>query len=120
MLMVSVLMEYNNLAQRLSLLENNVSLALDRSIDASTASEELFTATYQEDIADSRMASHGTTGVTDKFGTSPKKSLGANMTIWGGTNWYDASSYVLASFYEDNNRLPNSQSEYQGYENSKN
>ena len=92
MLLVSVMMEYNNLAQRLSLLENNISLALDRSIEASTASEELFTAAYQEELV-----SHGLTGgsETGAVTSSSKMPLGANMTLWGGSGWYDASSYIL-------------------------
>lgn len=113
MLLVSVMMEYDNLAQRLSLLENNIDLALDRSIDAATASEELFTAKYQEELA-----SHGLTGGAEigAVTTSHKKALGANMTVWGGDSWYDASSYVLASFYAVHGRLPKTANEYHQYE----
>ena len=112
MLLVSVMMEYDNLAQRLSLMENNIDLALDRSIDAATASEELFTAKYQEELA-----SHGLTGGAEigAVTTSHKKALGANMTVWGGDSWYDASSYVLASFYPVHGRLPKTANEYHQY-----
>ena len=113
MLLVSVMMEYNNLAQRLSLLENNISLALDRSIEASTASEELFTAAYQEELV-----SHGLTGgsETGAVTSSSKMPLGANMILWGGSGWYDASSYILASFYAEYGRLPATATEYHQYE----
>ena len=117
MLLVSVLMEYDNLAQRLSLLENNIDLALTRSIDTATASEELFSAGYQESVA-----SHGVTGGSEIGATSSAAAgnpLGANVTLWGGSGWYDASAYVLASYYEEKHMLPPTMDVYNQYQTSK-
>lgn len=103
MLMASVVLEYNNLAERFSLLENNVNVALDMSVDASTASEELFSADYQE-----YMTSMGL-GYNDSY------SVGAITTLYRRGQWFQANSYVLAGFYEAYNRLPDSATEYENY-----
>lgn len=105
-LLVTVMMEYENLAERFSLLEDNVAIAVDMSIEASTASEELFSASYQE-----MMWSRGFTQEDTEL------NLGATVTLFddrSGT-WFQCGSYPLAMYYEENNRLPRSLSEYSQY-----
>ncbi len=105
MLMVSVLMEYDNLAPRLASLENNIDIALSRSIDAATASEELFSAEYQENKYSEQVVS--------SQGRTPTDRVGANVTICGTDGvWFDTSAYILAMFYETKGRLPKNQSDY--------
>lgn len=107
MLLASVMMEYNNLAERFSLMEDNIHVAMDMSVDASTASEELFSASYQEYMTSA--------GLID--GT--KHNLGATVTLYRQGQWFQADSYALAYFYDVNKRLPNSSNEYYSFVRSK-
>lgn len=121
MLMMSVVLEFNNLSERLSLLENNIDLALDRSLEAATASEEFFTATYQEYKAmqdnSGIILSHGESK-TAVANNHSHKGVGANMLLCDRDSgkWYDASAYILAGYYEKYHMLPKTMNDYMNYE----
>lgn len=102
MLMTSVLLEYNSLAERFSMLENNVQVSLDTALRSSTASEEFFTSGYQEYMA-------------SNYWDSDNLSVGAVCTLYRNNEWFQANTYALGMFYDENGRLPNSSSEYSSF-----
>ena len=57
MLAVSLLLEYNNLAERLTNLENNIYNALQLAVDTTLSSEEFFSSSYQEQMVSNAIGS---------------------------------------------------------------
>lgn len=93
MLFASVLLEYINLSERFTALENTVQVALDSSIGVATGSEEMFTDEFQRYV--SSFASDDSNRVT--YSTT---------LLWRGNKFHQVNSYALSYFYKEHGRLP--------------
>lgn len=104
MLLVTVTAEYVNLGDRFVTVEDTVQEALDSAISTSTRSEEFFTEKVQAE-----MQSYGI--------TSGKTTSYAETTLWlrGSEQFLTGNTYVLAKYYEENGRFPNTLGEYQTF-----
>lgn len=104
MLLVTVTAEYVNLADRFVTIEDTVQEALDSAVSTSTRSEEFFTEKVQDE-----MQSYGI--------TSGKTTSYAETTLWlrGSEQFLTGNTYVLAKYYEENGRFPNTLGEYQTF-----
>lgn len=100
MLAVSVLFEYINLSERFISLEDSVQEALDSAIDASTKSEEFFSAQYQQ-----KLTSVGTTraSANTNINSSEVRTL---LWLDDSKKFYKVNSYLLAYYYFENDKLP--------------
>lgn len=103
-LMFSVAMEYNSLTERFQQLENNVAVSTKLAISSSTASEELFSSEYQD-----KMSSYGVAYSDSASLTS------SSVILYRDEQWYHGNTYVMAKFYQDNNRFPDNEIEYRSY-----
>lgn len=101
MLLVTVVAEYINLADRFVTIEDTVQESLDSAVSTSTRSEEFFTEKVQAE-----MQSYGI--------TSRKTTSYAETTLWlrGSEQFLTGNTYVLAKYYEENGRFPNTEDEY--------
>ena len=107
-LLVSIMMEYSDLNSRFKQLQSVVSTATDMAIRTSTASEELFSEEYKRETT----SSHGA-GVTESTSPSTLKVLSSD-----GKSWVEGKTYVMAKFYQERGRFPNTSLEYSSYERS--
>ena len=108
MLFTSVLMEYNMLSNRMQQLENTVSTSVETALDVSMASEEFFTENYAEKVSSqTNKLNNRVANAVNKVRVYSKES----------GSWVEGNAYVMSFFYNDNGRFPNSQSEFDGYEN---
>ena len=102
-LLFTVVLEYMSLSDRFRLLENNVHIALETALDASMASEEMFSNEYQEYV----------TSVGRNTGNDV---VGSSVLVYddtqGNVGWYGANAYVLAMTYESNGHKLPTQSQY--------
>lgn len=113
LLLVSVLMEYYTLSGRFRQLESTVSTALETAVRTSTASEEMFSEKYKmEDWTSSRGV-----GSNNKHGESIAPSTLKVLSKDGGS-WVEGKTYVMAKYYQENNKFPETQHEYTSYESS--
>lgn len=103
-LLVTVMLEYVNLADRFITIEDTVQEALDSAINTSTRSEEFFTEKVQGE-----MQSYGI--------TSNKTTSYAETTLWlrGSKQFLTGNTYVLAKYYDENGKFPNTIGEYQTF-----
>lgn len=108
MLSVSVLLEYNNLSQRLQKLENTISTSVETALDTSMASEELFSEKFSQKIY----------SVSGSLTGGSQLSASSKIRVFRNGGWVEGSSYIMSFFYNDYNRFPTSQSEYQNYADS--
>lgn len=106
-LLVSVMLEYVNLSERFTGMEDNVTEALDLALLASTASEELFSFEYLEQIT-----SGGWT-YQDK-----DKTVSSSLNVFRNGRWYQGNAYVLAKYYYEYGDFPPNEGEYQSYADS--
>lgn len=104
MLVVSVMLEYNNLSERHQQLENNISTSFRMALDGSIASEELFSGEYQSGISSYGIAYSDSASLTN-----------SSVTLYRDGTWYTGNTYVIAKFYEDYGRFPNTEIEYTSY-----
>lgn len=90
MLLVTVTVEYVNLADRFITIEDTVQEALDSAVSTSTRSEEFFTEKVQ-----AQMQSYGI--------TSGKTTSYAETTLWlrGSEQFLTGNTYVLAKYYDE-------------------
>lgn len=104
MLLVTVTVEYVNLADRFITIEDTVQEALDSAVSTSTRSEEFFTEKVQ-----AQMQSYGI--------TSKKTTSYAETTLWlrGSEQFLTGNTYVLAKYYDETDRFPNTLREYQTF-----
>lgn len=104
MLMVTVTAEYVNLADRFITIEDTVQEALDSAVSTSTRSEEFFTEKVQNEVQ-----SYGI--------TSGKTTSYAETTLWlrGSEQFLMGNTYVLAKYYDQYGRFPNTLGEYQTF-----
>lgn len=104
MLLVTVTVEYVNLADRFITVEDTVQEALDSAVSTSTRSEEFFTEKVQ-----AQMQSYGI--------TSKKTTSYAETTLWlrGSEQFLTGNTYVLARYYERFGRFPSTLGEYQDF-----
>lgn len=104
MLLVTVTVEYVNLADRFITVEDTVQEALDSAVSTSTRSEEFFTEKVQ-----AQMQSYGI--------TSNKTTSYAETTLWlrGSEQFLTGNTYVLAKYYEENGKFPDTLGEYQTF-----
>ena len=105
MLAVTVMMEYLNLAERFTMLENTVQIATDMALDTATASEEFFSESYQQYMTSTALAKHNV----------GKVNLGASTILYRDNKWFNTNTYILSKFYEDKHRLPLTKDEYESY-----
>lgn len=121
MLAVSLLLEYNNLAERLTNLENNIYNALQLAVDTTLSSEEFFSSSYQEqmvsnaigsaNLSDSGYTRSSSMKTGAEQGLSDKDGLGAAVLLWdySSTNtpkWFYGNAYYVSSFYDEYGALP--------------
>lgn len=107
LLLVSVIMEYSDLNSRFKQLQNTFSTAVETSIRASTASEELFSEKFA--------------ATTSSFGTNSSGDLlsgGIRVLSSNGGSWVSGSNYVMSYFYHEHNRFPKTQHEYNAFKNT--
>jgi len=104
MLLVTVTVEYVNLADRFITIEDTVQEALDSAVSTSTRSEEFFTEKVQ-----AQMQSYGI--------TSGKTTSYAETTLWlrGSEQFLTGNTYVLAKYYDENGKFPDTLGEYQTF-----
>lgn len=104
MLLVTVTVEYVNLADRFITVEDTVQEALDSAVSTSTRSEEFFTEKVQ-----AQMQSYGI--------TSNKTTSYAETTLWlrGSEQFLTCNTYVLARYYERFGHFPSTLGEYQDF-----
>ena len=104
MLLVTVTVEYVNLADRFITVEDTVQEALDSAVSTSTRSEEFFTEKVQ-----AQMQSYGI--------TSKKTTSYAETTLWlrGSEQFLTGNTYVLARYYERFGHFPSTLGEYQDF-----
>ena len=107
LLLVSVMLEYANLSDRFKVLENTVNTALETAVRTSTASEEMFSEKYKSETS--------SRGTSDSTVASPSTLKVLSKT---GNSWVTGKTYVMAHFYEENGRFPDTQSEYNSEESS--
>ena len=112
LLLVSVLMEYYSLSGRFRQLESTVSTALETAVRTSTASEEMFSEKYKM----AETSSKGV-GVNNKKGDKIAPSTLKVLSKDGGS-WVEGKTYVMAKYYEENNKFPETQLAYTSYESS--
>lgn len=98
MLVVTILIEYHGLSQRMQEARDNIQLAFDTAIESSTATEELFS--YKgRNLLQSSYSDNGT----------------ANTLVWSpsatGGSWYSGNNYILSWYYWKYGRFP-TESEY--------
>lgn len=123
MLAVSLLLEYNNLAERLTNLENNVYNALQLAVDTTVSSEEFFSSSYQEqmssnaigsaNLTDSGYTRNATMKTGAEQGISVKDGLGAAVLLWDYNSvnkptWFYGNAYYIADYYLKYGALPRS------------
>lgn len=104
MLLVTVTVEYVNLADRFITVEDTVQEALDSAVTTSTRSEEFFTEKVQDE-----MQSYGI--------TSKKTTSYAETTLWlrDSEQFLTGNTYVLARYYERFGRFPSTLGEYKDF-----
>lgn len=102
MLVVTVIIEFNNMSERIQRAVDYVTIAFDTAIESSTAPEELF----------SRNNGLGTTGVTI---TSNSDNGEASTLVWDGSSWYNANSYYLAMYYWSHSNTFPTRAEYNSF-----
>ena len=112
LLLVSVLMEYYALSGRFKQLESTVSTALETAIRTSTASEEMFSEKYKM----AETSSKGV-GVNNKSGDKIAPSTLKVLSKDGGS-WVEGKTYVMAKYYQENSKFPETQLVYTSYESS--
>ena len=95
MLFASILMEYVNLSERFSTLENTFQIALDSAIGVATGSEEMFSDEFNE----LQLSSYASGEDTDI-------SAFSTTLLWRGNRFFQVNSYSLSQFYQANGRLP--------------
>lgn len=105
-LATTVLMEYLNLAERFTMLENTVQIATDMALDTSMSSEEFFSEGYQSAMTSTALSKPG--GVS-------KRNLGASTILYRNGTWFYANTYYLSMYYEYYNKLPSSKSDYDNF-----
>lgn len=98
MLISSVMLEYVNLAERFTNLENTFQVALDSAIGVATGSEEMFSDQFQRSL--SSFASNGDNSVT--YSTT---------LLWRNNKFHQLNSYALSYYYYLNGKLPNNASD---------
>lgn len=93
MLLVTVLIEYNGLSQRMQEACDNIQLAFDTAIESSTATEELFSYKGRNTL----QASYSDNGTANTLVWSPSAS---------GGSWYNGNNYILSWYYWKYGRFP--------------
>lgn len=108
MLAMSVLLEYNDLSNRLQQLENNIQTCFETAVDTSMASEELFTEKFTQHIY----------SVSGSLNGGNNLSAASQIRVYRRNTWVTGNAYIMSFFYQDNGRFPNTQSEYNSYASS--
>ena len=108
MLLVTVLIEYNGLSQRMQEACDNIQLAFDTAIESSTATEELFSINNRVDNGNASQTSYSDNGTANTLVWSPSSS---------GGSWYNGNNYILSWYYWNKGRFP-TKAEYDTIESS--
>lgn len=100
MLFVSVMMEYNDLSNRLQQVENHITLAIESSVDASMASEEMFTEKFNENVYSQ----------SGKLNTGASLNASSQIRIYRGGKWISGNAYAMALTYTKDGKFPSTES----------
>ena len=117
-LMVSILLEYNNLSSRLQIMEGNVTVALETAVDTAMMSEEFFSEGFTDRYysyarttnANSMMSLHNSADSAPSMDYS-------RIFLYRGGQWIAGNTYVMAYAYQKLGRFPETQQEINTYTN---
>lgn len=108
MLFTTLLLEYLSLDERFNQLQKNIQVCTDMTVDISTASEEMFTEKYANDILSEaiRHNEHSTKVAAKTLLGMYKSGTSDEFRIYG------VNSYMLAKYYAQEGHLPKSKSDF--------
>lgn len=94
MLLVTIIIEYNSLHQRMQEACDNINFAFDTAIESSTATEELFSLKNKVNNSDVSQSSFSDNGV-------------ASTLVWDRSgSWFTGNNYVLSWYYWNKGMFP--------------
>lgn len=105
MLLVSVLMEYNSLSERLQQLENTVSTSVETALDTSMASEELFNEKFSNKVY----------SVSGGLNSDKRYAVSSQIRVYRNGTWVTGNPYIMSFYLEDKGKFPESQTDYDNY-----
>lgn len=114
LLAVDVMSEINRYQETIQRLDYTIDTSVDLAVMNTLASEEFFSEEYQ-----SKFSSLSRAGDSANRGSSAEEDiLTANLKVLRN-GWVDGNSYVMAMYYSEYGKFPESQSEYNSYANLK-